>query len=227
MLHAKILTLPGLLVLLAGVSLQLLLGSPTCADGLQDDVDQAVGILKRFEEIPEQSVPPAVLKNAKGLAIFTVAKAGFVLSARGGTGVVVARTDSGWSGPSAIGIGGGGFGLQIGAQVSELVVVLNTEKALQAFGRGGNVSLGADLSVAAGPIGRDAAIDVLPQAAVYTYSRSQGLFAGVSLEGTVIASRDETNQTYYGKPVSPQEILSGAVSPPPGAQKLLEALANR
>ncbi|HNR14824.1 MAG TPA: hypothetical protein PKM59_16075, partial [Thermodesulfobacteriota bacterium] len=129
MLHAKILTLPGLLVLLAGVSLQLLLGSPTCADGLQDDVDQAVGILKRFEEIPEQSVPPAVLKNAKGLAIFTVAKAGFVLSARGGTGVVVARTDSGWSGPSAIGIGGGGFGLQIGAQVSELVVVLNTEKA--------------------------------------------------------------------------------------------------
>lgn len=228
MLNVRILTVPGLLVLMAVISLQLLLQGPRAhAGGMQDDIDQAVGILKRFQDIPEQSIPPAILSNAKGLAIFTVAKAGFVVSARGGTGIVVARTDNGWSGPSAIGIGGGGLGFQAGAQVSELVIVLNTEKAVQAFAQGGNVSLGADLSVAAGPVGRSAAIDVLPQAAVYTYSRSQGLFAGVSLEGTVIATRDDTNEDYYGRPVRPLKILSGKVSPPPGAQKLLEALAGR
>ncbi len=193
---------------------------------MQGDVDQAVAILQRFQEIPEKSIPPAVLKGAKGLAILTVTKAGFIVSGRGGTGVVVSRLGKGWSGPSAIGTGGAGFGFQIGAQVSELVIVLNTPDAVRAFSRGGNVSLGADLSVAAGPIGRNVAADVLPTAAVYTYSRSQGLFAGVSLEGTVIMSRDETNSEYYGRKVTPSDILAGKVKVPKGAQGLVKALSR-
>ena len=209
------------------LTLVLSMGATTiCMAGMQGDVDQAVAILQRFKEIPEKSIPPAVLKGAKGLAILTIAKAGFIVSARGGTGVVVARVGKGWSGPSAIGTGGAGFGFQIGAQVSEFVIILNTPDAVKAFSQGGNISLGADLSVAAGPIGRDLGADVLPTAAVYTYSRSQGLFAGVSLEGTVLISRDDTNQEYYGRKVTPAEILAGKVKVPKGAQGLVKALSR-
>lgn len=191
---------------------------------MQNDVDQAVTIIERFQDIPEQSIPGAVLRDAKGLAILTVIKAGFVISGRGGTGVVIARTKDGWSGPSAIGTGGAGFGFQIGAQVTEFVIVLNTDEAVRAFSRGGNVALGADVSVAAGPVGRTAAAQVTPVAAVYTYSRSQGLFAGVSLEGTVIATRNDTNAAYYGRRVAPKDILDGRVKAPRGARKLQKVL---
>lgn len=197
-----------------------------CAADMQKDVNQAVTIIQRFQDIPETAIPPAVLRDAKGLAILTVLKAGFIFSGRGGTGIVVARTGKGWSGPSAIGTGGAGFGLQIGAQVTEFVIVLNTDEAVRAFSRGGNVSLGADLSVAAGPVGRSAAAGVTPMAAVYTYSRSQGLFAGVSLEGTVIVTREDANTAYYGRKVSPSDILSGRVKAPKGARALQRVLGR-
>ncbi len=194
------------------------------ASAFQGDVDQAATIIERFQEIPESSIPPAVLRDAKGLAIMTVVKAGFIISGRGGSGVVVARTKKGWSPPSAIGTGGAGFGFQIGAQVTEFVIVLNTDAAVRAFSRGGNVTIGGDLSAAAGPVGRTVAAGVMPTAAIYTYSRSQGLFAGISLEGTVIASRDDANARYYGRPVTPSEILSGRVKAPAGARRLLNVL---
>jgi lipid-binding SYLF domain-containing protein len=158
----------------------------------------------------------------------TVVKAGFVLSARGGQGIVVARLagTNEWSGPSAIATGGAGLGFQIGAQASEFVLVLNTAEAVKAFSRGGNISLGTDLSVAAGPVGRDLAVDVAPTTAIYTYSKSQGLFAGVSLEGTVIVTRSESNTKYYGKHVEPDDILSGKIPPPEGARRLIRELTN-
>jgi lipid-binding SYLF domain-containing protein len=175
--------------------------------------------------MPEGTIPAAVLRDAKGLAILSVIKAGFIFSGRGGTGVVVARAGEGWSGPSAIGTGGVGFGPQIGAEVTETVLVLNTDAAVQALSKGGNVQLGVDLSVAAGPVGRTVAAGITPMAAVYTYSRSQGLFAGVSLEGTVIAARDEANAKYYGSLVTPEQILAGQVTPPAGALGLQRVLA--
>jgi lipid-binding SYLF domain-containing protein len=195
-------------------------------DAMQADIDQATSIIERFEAIPETGIPPAVMRAAKGLAILTMTKAGFIGSVRGGTGVVVARTEKGWSGPSAIGTGGLGVGFQAGVEVSELVIVLNTPAAVEAFAKQGNVTLGGALGVAAGPIGRTAEASVGLQAAVYTYSRSQGLFAGVSLEGTVIGTRDDVNAAYYGKSVSAGDILSGRVQPPAGARKLLAVLSN-
>jgi lipid-binding SYLF domain-containing protein len=200
--------------------------SVTYADGMQGDVDQATAIIQRFQEIPEHSIPREVLRDARGLAIMTVIKAGFIFSGRGGTGVVVARTGKGWSGPSAIGTGGAGFGLQIGAQVTEFVFVLNTPEAVSAFSQGGNVQLGADVSVAAGPVGRTAEAGITPLAAVYTYSRSQGLFGGVSLEGTVVGTRNDANAIYYGRAVRPGEILSGRVKVPAGARELQRVLAG-
>lgn len=195
-------------------------------DAMQADVDQAASIIQHFEAIPERGIPPAVMRAAKGLAILTVTKAGFIGSGRGGSGVVVARTGNGWSGPSAIGTGGLGVGFQAGVEISELVIVLNTPAAVEAFAKEGNVTLGGALGVAAGPVGRSAEGGVSLQAAMYSYSRTQGLFAGISLEGTVIGTRDEVNAAYYGKPVEARDILAGKVRPPASAQSLLAVLAK-
>lgn len=196
------------------------------AEGMQDQVDQAAAVIERFEEMPEKGIAEAVLRDAKGLAVLTVLKGAFIFSGQVGWGVIVQRTSHGWSGPSAIGTGGAGFGLQVGGEVTEFVIVLNTPQAVDAFARGANIVLGANLSVAAGPVGRNVAAGITPVAAVYTYSRSQGLFAGVSLEGTVIGTRDEANEKYYRRKVTPQEIFAGKVEPPPGAVKLQQALAR-
>jgi lipid-binding SYLF domain-containing protein len=139
---------------------------------------------------------------------------------------VLARTENGWSAPSAIGTGGLGVGFQAGVQVSEHVIILNTPEAVKAFTQGSNFTLGANLSAAVGPIGRSAEAAVTPYAAVYTYSRSQGIFAGLSLEGAVLATRYEANEEYYNKPVYTADILEGKVTPPAGAQKLIDALAK-
>jgi lipid-binding SYLF domain-containing protein len=214
------------IILLIGVTLFTGCATMSSHDTMQAEVDQAAAIIERFEAIPERAIPPAVMRAARGLAILTVTKAGFIGSVRGGTGVVVARTEKVWSGPSAIGTGGLGIGFQAGAEVTELVIVLNTAEAVNAFAQGGNVTLGGALSVAAGPVGRAAEAGVAVGAAMYSYSRTQGLFAGISVEGTVIGARDRINAAFYGEPVQPAEILSGKVQPPPGAQKLLAVLSK-
>jgi SH3 domain-containing YSC84-like protein 1 len=193
---------------------------------MQQDVDQATSIIQRFQEIPEKGIPPSVLKAAKGVAILTVTKGGFIGSVRGGSGVVVARTDKGWSGPSAIGTGGLGAGFQAGVEITEFVMILNTPDAVVAFSKQANVTLGGNLSISAGPVGRTAEASVALQSAIYSYSRSQGFFAGVSLEGTVIGVKDDYNQAYYGRPITAQEILSGKVQPPAGARNLLQVLSK-
>ena len=224
-------------------ALLLIPGAVAAQTKLEDNVNQAVTILERFREIPEKAIPAAVMRDAKGLAILTVLKAGFLFSGQGGLGLVVARTTTGrirveqgrhvvqgrgagWSGPSAIATGGAGFGFQVGAEVTEYVMVLNTDEAVKAFSRGGNVTLGGDLSVAAGPVGRTASAAVTPVAAIYSYSRSKGLFAGVSVTGTVIVARNGANKEYYSRKVTPEEILSGQTKPPASALKLQEELAK-
>ncbi len=192
----------------------------------QQVVDDCVKIVRQFRNMPETAIPPRVLRNARGLAIMRVVKVGLGFSGKGGQGVVVARTPGGFSGPSFIGTGGAGWGLQIGAQVTEFIFVLNTDAAVRAFSYDSNVTLGADLSAAAGPVGRDLQAGIAPRAAIYTYSRSQGLFAGVSLEGAVIATQKTANERYYGQRVRALTILRGDVSPPPGAEPLRAALGR-
>ncbi|KAF9900136.1 hypothetical protein EC991_007836 [Linnemannia zychae] len=174
-------------------------------------------------------IPPNILARAKGLAIFTVIKAGFLFSGRAGTGVVVARLEDGtWSAPSAIGTGGMGFGGQIGAEITDFVIVLNTRSAVKSFTTGGNVTLGGNLSVAAGPIGRTAEAGASATlgtiAAIYSYSKTKGLFAGVSIEGSIIVERKDTNEAFYRANVTAAELLSGAIPPPPQADILYRAL---
>ena len=183
-------------------------------------------LLKAFRKSLSRPFQPQVLRNARGLAILTVTKAGFIVSGRGGKGIVIARTDKGWSGPSAIGTGGMGFGFQAGAQVSEIVIILNTPAAVEAFTKDGDVTLGGNLSVTAGPIGRDAEARVGLQSVMYSYSRSSGVFGGLSVEGTVVATRKEDNAAYYGKPVQAKDILAGKVPAPAGASKLQQILSK-
>lgn len=193
----------------------------------QETVDHCARIIRDFRQMPETSIPQHVLHHSKGLAIITVLKAGFVFSAKAGHGVVVARTASGgWSGPSFIGQGGAGWGLQIGAEATDFIFVLNTDAAVRAFAKGGNVTLGADASVAAGPVGRDMHAAVTPTAAIYTYSRSKGLFAGAALEGAVFGAQSHENARYYRRRVLAREILLGHVRPPGGAAHLTSALGR-
>jgi lipid-binding SYLF domain-containing protein len=206
-------------------ALVFLLGTASAATE-QQVVDDAAKIMRQFRGMPESAIPPRVLRKARGLAIIRVVKVGFGFSGKGGQGVVVARTPRGWSGPSFIGTGGAGFGLQIGAQMTEFIFVLNTDAAVRAFTYDSNVTLGADLSAAAGPVGRDLQAGIAPRAAIYTYSRSQGLFAGVSLEGAVIATQKTANERYYGQRVRARTILRGDVAPPPGAEPLRAALGR-
>src|SRR5256885_1775662 len=114
----------------------------------------------------------------------------------------------------------------IAAKVTDFVIVLNTERAVRAFSKGGNVTLGADASVAAGPVGRAAEADVTPRAAIYTYSKTKGLFIGASLEGAVIGTRKGANEHYYGRAVSAYDILKGRVAAPAGAGNLRAALSR-
>jgi len=193
----------------------------------QEIVDEATDILRTFWQIPENKIPPRIMSDARGLAIIRVLKVGFAFSGKGGQGVLVARTDGGWSGPSFIGLGGAGWGLQAGAQLTDFIFVLNNDAAVRAFSRDGNIKLGADLSAAAGPVGRDLQGAIMSTAAVYTYSRSKGLFAGISLEGAIIATQKTANERYYGQKVGARSILAGEVPPPSGAERLLGILNGR
>ncbi len=182
----------------------------------QEEVRNAAQIMRDFRRLPEPGIPEAVLRNARGLAIMEVARGGAGITGRAGKGIVVSRTGRGWSGPVFIATGGVGFGPQIGGDVTEFVLVLNTREAVEAFARGGTVQLSGTLSAAAGPVGRTAQVGAVPFAPVYTYSRSQGLFAGASIGGAAFVTRPDAIQAYYGRPVTPRQILFGGVTPPAG-----------
>src|SRR5437660_8461688 len=117
----------------------------------QDTVNRSAGTIREFRHMPEKGIPSGILRRARGLAIISVVKAGFIFSGKAGEGVVVARTGHGWSGPSFIGTGGAGWGPQIGAEVTDFVIVLNSGAVVRASSKGGNVTVGADARVAGGP----------------------------------------------------------------------------
>lgn len=168
----------------------------------------------------------------QGLAILTVIKAGFLGSARFGSGLVVARLpDGSWSAPSAIATGGAGFGGQIGFELTDFVFILNDAAAVKTFSQAGSLTLGGNVSLAAGPVGRNAeaagAASLKGVAGIFSYSKTKGLFAGVSLEGSAIIERKDANTKLYGRPIAARELLSGSERAPPQAAPLLNILNSR
>jgi len=210
-------------------------GSRDFAQGfsLPGEAEKAAKILQSFLADPSHpesalnSIPKAVLQRARGLAVFQVLKAGFVFSGKAGSGIVIARLpDGSWSAPSCIATGGMGWGLQIGADITDFVIVLNSEDAVRAFSIGGNVTIGGNISAAAGPIGTGGSVQasLAHPAPMFSYSKSKGLFAGISLEGTVLIERKDANRDFYGSPVPARDILSGRVPPPEVASRLYEII---
>jgi len=181
------------------------------------------------EWLGDKSIPARLLKNCAGIAFMTVVKAGFLFAGKVGTGLVIGRLpDGSWSAPSAIGTMGMSWGLLIGADVTDFVMILNNQTALKAFSGVGNLQLGAGVDVAIGPIGRganaQAAVGDKGAAAVLSYSHSKGLFAGLTLDGAVIATRRGVNFKFYGRHIDPMEILSGNVPQPNAGSPLYDAL---
>jgi len=175
-------------------------------------------------------IPRSVLENAKGFAIFTIFKAGFLFSARAGSGIVIAKLDDGtWSPPSAIGTAGLGVGGQAGAEMTDFLVVLNSRSAVRSFMSAGSLTLGGNMSIALGPLGRNGeatgSINTSGRvAAMYSYSKTRGLFGGVSVEGSVIVERQDANSLAYKSDVTVKQLLSGAVDPPEWASSLIKTL---
>jgi lipid-binding SYLF domain-containing protein len=161
-----------------------------------------------------------------------IIKAGFVVGGRFGRGVVIVRDEQGnWCPPIFITVTGGSVGWQIGAQSSDIVLVFKSRRSLDGILQGKKFTLGGDAAVAAGPVGRqaEAGTDVQFQAEIYSYARSRGLFAGVSLEGTAILVDNKADAAFYGQPgVTPQDIIAGqGINPPQSCIKLLDTLAGQ
>ncbi|KAJ1916910.1 hypothetical protein H4219_003492 [Mycoemilia scoparia] len=190
---------------------------------LENECSRAANTLQSFVVPPRLGdlgdvIPKDVLKHCRGIAVMNIVKAGFIWSGRIGSGVVVARLpDGSWSGPSAIGLAGAGIGGQIGAQLTNVVMILNTDEAVRSFYSTGSLTLGSNVSVAAGPLGRSgelsANVGSNAVAAVYSYSRSKGLFAGISIEGSGIMQRKDVNYEFYGQNAPAQAVLTGEIRP--------------
>ncbi|XP_041928455.1 SH3 domain-containing YSC84-like protein 1 [Alosa sapidissima] len=189
---------------------------------LKSEAKKAAKILREFTVIsnrtgPDKLIPAHIIATAQGLAIISVIRAGFMITARGGSGIVIARLPDGrWSAPSAIGIAGLGGGFEIGLEASDFVIILYQKRAVEAFSKGGNLTFGGNCTVAVGPLGRNLEADVALRstAAVFSYCKSRGLYAGVSLEGSYLVERKETNRKFYGRDIRASAILNGDVDPP-------------
>ena len=177
-------------------------------------VADAADIIEQLTRIPEKSVPPALLSRAYAVAVIpNVIKAAFGFGARRGKGVIVVRQDdNSWSNPAFITLTGGSVGWQVGAQSTDIILVFKTRKGVDGI-ENGRLTLGADASVAAGPLGRQAGVstDIEFQAEDYSYSRNRGLFAGIALEGAGVTMDRKANAAFYGSnSMTPERIFASS-----------------
>ena len=200
----------------------------TTGTDIKDEIEQVTKAAQVFREImsaPDKAIPQRVLDDADCVAVFPdVIKAAFGIGGRGGRGVAICRTANGWSAPAYLNVGGGSVGFQIGVESTDYVMLFMTPEGARSLIES-NVKLGGSISVAAGPVGREAgaATDVKMNAQILSYSRSKGLFAGASLEGAVIETADGDMRDVYGPNVTSRSVLfDGTVTAP----KQLTAFAN-
>lgn len=191
-------------------------------DRTNQRLEDSRAVLESFTFMTEQSIPGWLLERAYGIVVVPrVIKGALFIGGRGGRGVMAVRNpDGSWSAPVFVTLGGANIGFQFGVQATDLVLVLMSQRSVEGVA-GGKVTLGADASVAAGPIGRSAAAatDAMFKAQVLSYSRNEGIFAGVALDGSVLSVDDRSNAAAYGVAgVLPSQILGGKVAAPPAAQ---------
>lgn len=205
--------------LIGVLCLSLMLGVVGVAKDSDDAASQAAKAAKVFNEImgtPDKAIPSTVLDKAVCVAVFPqVIKAGFVIGGRGGRGVASCRTRAGWSAPAYFNMKGGSFGLQIGAQATDFVLLFMNDNGMTSLLKN-KFEMGGDASVAAGPVGREAgaSTDLQLNAQILSYSRSKGLFAGLELKGTVISLDDSDMKGAYGDGVAAEAVLKGQKAAP-------------
>jgi SH3 domain-containing YSC84-like protein 1 len=180
----------------------------------EDSAKQAAKASKVFQEImaaPDKAIPESVLDKAQCIAVFPqVLKAGFIFGGRGGRGVASCRVPNGWSDPAYFDLKGGSFGLQIGAQATDFVLLFMNHEGMRSLLKD-KFEMGGDASVAAGPVGRQAgaSTDLKLDSQILSYSRSKGLFAGLELKGAVISLDDGDMNSTYGEGVKAEDVLTG------------------
>ena len=191
-----------------------------------DRLDNAGKVLNEIMAAPDNGIPEEVLEHAKCVAVVPhMIKGGFVFGAENGRGVATCRTATGWSAPAFFAITGGSWGLQIGVEGVELVMIIQNDKGMQQL-LASKFQLGADASAAAGPVGRHASAETnwKLETEILTYSRAKGAFAGLALNGASIRRDDDSMHAIYGHNVTTRSVLLGQVATPASAEAFLKAV---
>jgi lipid-binding SYLF domain-containing protein len=193
-----------------------------------DRIKNAAAVMHEIMATPDKGIPHSILEHAACVAVVPAFKKGaFIVGAEGGKGIVSCRKENGsWGPPSMLTVGGASFGFQAGGQSTDVVMVIRNRKGID-FLTKDKFEVGGDLSAAAGPVGRDATAgtDALASAEIYTYSRSRGLFAGISLKGAVVKPDNDGNKAIYGKSVDAAALLKeGNMASPAVAEPFLTEL---
>jgi lipid-binding SYLF domain-containing protein len=197
-------------------------------EATNDRLEHAGAVLHEIMAAPDKGIPEEVLDHAKCIAVVPhLLKGGFVFGAENGRGVATCRTDNGWSAPAFFTITGGSWGLQIGVEGIDLVLIVQGDRGLQHL-INSKFEIGGDASAAAGPVGRHASADTdwKLNTEILTYSRAKGIFAGITLNGAAIRRDDDSTQAMYGAEIPTSRLLRGEVPPPPQAQSFLDAVRS-
>ena len=195
---------------------------------VQQRLDKASTVLQEITAAPDKGIPEDVLNSAQCVAIVPhMVKAGLGIGGQHGKGVATCKNTQGWSAPAFFTVSGGSFGLQLGAEGVDLVMLMMNDQGMQAL-LSDKFQVGGDASAAAGPVGRDAAAgtDWKLKAPILTYSRSKGVFGGITLNGTVIHQDKDSTKAFYGQDMGSQQLLSGQVPPPPDARAFLNVVSR-
>jgi SH3 domain-containing YSC84-like protein 1 len=215
-----------LVTLVAVLSLTSIGWAANDREAAADRLDHAGAVLHEIMAAPDKGIPEEVLEHAQCVAIVPhMVKGGFIFGAENGRGVATCRTSNGWSAPAFFRITGGSWGLQIGVEGVDLVMIIQNERGMQHL-INSNFQLGGDASAAAGPVGRHATADTdwKLDTEVLTYSRARGAFAGLTLTGADIRRDDDSTESIYGHDVSTSRILKGEVAVPVSAARFLNAV---
>jgi len=207
----------------AMLSLGALSWAASAREDATDRLDSATTVLHEIMSMPDKGIPEEVLEHAKCVTVIPhMIKGGFVFGAKGGKGVATCRTANGWSAPAFITISGGSWGLQIGVEAVDVVMIIQNDKGMQKL-LSSNFQVGGDASAAAGPVGRhaEAGTDWKMDTEILTYSRAKGAFAGLTLEGASIRQDNDSRRAIYGRNVTTRALLLGKVAVPSAAQPFL------
>jgi lipid-binding SYLF domain-containing protein len=192
-------------------------------------VQDAASIFGEIMAAEDKAIPNAILSKASGIAIFpSTIKAGLLVGGLRGRGVLSARGTNGWSSPAFLTLTGGSFGLQIGGEAADIILVINNDRGLQNL-VSNQFKVGTDAAIAAGPVGRDAqaSTDIQLRAQILSYSRARGLFAGVTINGSTIRQDQDANERFYGKRLTTRQIVfEGQGSAPESVAGWRAALAK-